>query len=303
VINDTQRTEQWFKDRANRITGSVAGAALGVCPWRKPADVLRQMVRQHHGLPDENNLDGNPAIQYGNNHERMATLAFMKKTGLDVFDVGFLPIEHWSGASPDGITSDDAVLEIKCPFSKRKDLAPDFKPLAEQPHYYAQVQLEMMAAGKTSAYFAQYRPAIGDVFGDDYAPEIVEIETIAADPWWISENIPRLEAFYALYLSELENPAHIEPLRVILNEPRHHQMIDHIGELDDKIAMATEARKAAIADLIEMAGGKNADICGRKLTLVKRKGSISYAKALKALAPGADLSSYEGKESESWRLS
>jgi len=303
MIEDLQRTAQWFQDRRSRLTGSVAGAAIGLCPWRKPDEVLRQMVREHHGLPDENNLDGNPAIQHGNRHEKAAELAFMRKTGLDVYAVGFLPIHDWSGASPDGITSDDAVLELKCPFGKRNDIAPEFKWLSEQPHYEAQVHLEMLAAKKLKAYFAQYRPAIGDVFSDNYHPEVIEIEAVHASADWLEENIPKLKAFYERFLSEIDNPAHLEPLRIILNEPFHQQMIDHISELDDKIAMATEAKKAAMESLIEMAGGKNADICGRKLTLVKRKGSISYAKAIKDLAPGADLSKYEGKPSESWRLS
>ena len=51
-----------------------------------------------------------------------------------------------------------------------------------------------------------------------------------------------------------------------------------------------------------MADGKNADVHGRKLTLVKKQGSISYAKAIKELLPDADLEKWRGKETESWRL-
>lgn len=303
MIEELQRTEKWHNDRRSRVTGSIAGAALGLCPWMKPEEVLRQMVRNHHGLPDENNLDQNPAIQYGNRHEPAATLAFMKATGLHVEQVGFMPIGDWCGASPDGLTEDGATVELKCPFSKRKDIEPEFKKLAEQPHYYAQVQLEMMAAGRKKAYFGQYRPAIGDVFSTDYVQEVIEIEEVAFDETWIDENTPKLREFYNLFLSDIDNPAHLEPLRVTLNDPEHQQIIDKISELEDAIAMAAEAKKAAMDDLIALSGGRNAEVCGRKLTLVKRKGSISYAKAIKDLAPDADLSKYEGKPSESWRLS
>jgi hypothetical protein len=65
---------------------------------------------------------------------------------------------------------------------------------------------------------------------------------------------------------------------------------------------SADAEKALLAELVEMADGKNAEVHGRKLTLVKRQGSISYAKAIKELLPDANLEKWRGKETESWKL-
>ena len=59
MIEELQRTAQWMAARKGRITGSSAGAALGLCPWRSPDDVIRAMVREYHGA--ESDFKGNPA--------------------------------------------------------------------------------------------------------------------------------------------------------------------------------------------------------------------------------------------------
>jgi len=52
-----------------------------------------------------------------------------------------------------------------------------------------------------------------------------------------------------------------------------------------------------------LAGEKNAEICGKKLTLVDRVGSVSYAKLVKEKMPDVDLEPYRGKGSQHWRFS
>jgi len=79
-------------------------------------------------------------------------------------------------------------------------------------------------------------------------------------------------------------------------------LVAEYDELSDAIENATARKKDIIIRMAEMSGGKNADMAGRKLTLVKRAGSVAYAKALKELAPDADLEKWRGKASESWRL-
>lgn len=299
MLEQLQRTAEWMEDRKGRLTGSMAGAALGLCPWRKPDEVIRAMVREYHGYPSE--FTGNVATEWGVRHERVAMLAFMCETGLGVEDCGFMPYEDWSGASPDGITSDDAVLEIKVPFSLRN--GGEFKPLAEQPHYYAQVQIEMMSSGKRAAYFYQYMPERGDIFSPDHVPAKSMIEKIEFDESWHEQHMPLLRAFYNRYLSELDNKEHLEDKRVTIDTAEAQAIVNRIGELDDHIASMQEERTDAIQKLIDMADGKDAEVCGHKLTLVKRKGNIDYAKLLKDVAPDVDTESYRRKGSESWRFS
>lgn len=303
MIEQLQRTAEWMTARKGRITGSIAGAALGLCPWRTPDDVIRTLVREYHGAESE--FKGNPATNYGNQHERAAMLWFMRKTGLDVEDVGFLKYEEWLGASPDGLVSDGSVLEIKCPFGFRNTPVPVMKSLEEQPHYYAQVQLEMLCAGRETAYFVQYRPAIGDVFDHEYQPEFGDIQTVSLNPEWLAEYLPKLRTFYERYLSEIDNKAHLEDLRVEIDTQETSQICDRIGELDAMIAQLTDERKDLIDKLVKLADGKDAIISGHKLTKVERKGNINYSKALKELAPTVsddDLEPYRGKGSVSYRF-
>ena len=65
-----------------------------------------------------------------------------------------------------------------------------------------------------------------------------------------------------------------------------------------------QARKVEIIEaLAKIANNKNAVINGRKLSQITRQGAISYAKAIKDLLPGADLSKYQGKPTTYWKLS
>lgn len=292
-----QRTEAWHKQRVGRITGSIAGGVLGLSPWQTPESILRQMVRAYHGAPSE--FVTNPAVEHGTKHERQAMLCFMRTTGLHVEDVGFLTIGEWAGASPDGLTDDGSVLELKTPFSCRDGKA--FKPLAEQPHYYAQCQFEIIASGGDKCYFAQYRAPKGDPFSPDYVEEAMEIEVVERNMHWWEVNMPALTEFHERYIAELDNSAHLAPLRVRIDTDEAQHIVNRIGEIDDALHNLTEERKAHLEKLVQMADGKDADIWGRKLTSVTRK-TVAYAKALKALAPDADLEPFTSSSS-SWRLS
>lgn len=293
-----QRTQEWFEQRKSRITGSRVGAILGLSPWQKPADVMRAMVREYHGAETE--FTGNPATDHGNNNEQRAMLAFMRESGLEVEQCGFFAYGELMGASPDGLTSDGGVLELKVPFGLRNEQAAQFKPLADQPHYACQVQMEILAAGRTHAYFAQYVAPKGDPLSHDYVPEQISIERVEADPEWIDRNLPAISAFYALYVEELNNPEHLEPLRVVIETPEAGMLL---VELDDirKRNKADEAReKELLAELVKMAGEKDAMINGRPLTRVDRVGNVQYAK-IPELA-GVDLEKYRGKGSTFWRF-
>ena len=271
-------------------------------PWQTPESILRQMVRAYHGAPSE--FTGNPAVEWGTKHERQAMLCFMRKTGLHVEDVGFLPYGDYLGASPDGLINDGdlrAVLEIKVPFGCRD--GKEFKSIHKQPHYFAQLQMEMLCSERRVAYFAQYRAAKGDPFMPDYVPEDMKIEVVAFDErWWIDASL-KLRDFYDLYLSELDNPAHLAPLRVTIDTDEAQRIINRMGEIDDAMHNLEQEKKAHMAKLVQLADGKDAEICGRKLTKTKDAQTIAYAKAIKELAPNADLSKWTTVRQGYWKLS
>ena len=293
-----QQTAEWHDQRKLRITGSRIGGILGLSPWQKSDDVIREMVRQHHGAESE--FVENPATQHGRHNEQRALLCFMRETGLDVEQCGFFEYGDRMGASPDGLTSDGGVLELKVPFGLRN--GGEFKPLSEQPHYYAQVQMEMLATGRKHAYFAQYIAPKGDPLAFDYVPEQINIERVEVGPDWIESVLPQIDIFYNRLLAELDNPEHLEPLRVVIDTPEVGSMLAEIDQLRTRQKEDAEREKELLDAIVELCDGKNALVHGRKLTLVERHGAISYAKAIKEYAPDADLEPFRGKPSKGWRL-
>ena len=285
-----QRTPEWFAARAGRVTGSVAGAILGLNPHTSREDVLRRLVRDWHGAEDE--MKPNIATMHGTSHEDGAIVDFTMETGIGVKPVGFLPYEDWLGASPDGLTDDGGVLEVKVPFSLRKSEAPNFKTLADQPHYYAQVQVEILCANASHGWFWQW-----SAHGFD-------LERVEIDQAWRDENLPRLKQFHAELMDAIRTPdEYLAPRRKVIDTPEASKLLREYDEMAEAEERAAARRKAILDELVQMAGNGDAEVCGRKLTRVDRAGSISYAKALAELAPGADLEKWRGKPSSSWRLS
>lgn len=292
-----QGSKEWHKARVGRITGSTVGAILGLSPWQKPKDILRSMVREYHGAESEFNAQF--VADHGKNNEQRALLCFMRETGLMVEQCGFFPYGDRMGASPDGLTSDGGVLELKVPYSLRN--GGDFKSLEDQPHYAAQVQMEMLATGRTHAYFAQYRAPKGDPLAPDYVEEAISIERVEADPHWIDNNLPAISAFYELYLMELDNPEHLEPLRVHVDSADAGTLLMEMDAIRKRKKEDEAREKEILAELVKLAGEKDASIHGRPLTKVERKGNVQYAKIPEL--EGVDLEKYRAKPSSFWRFS
>ena len=284
-----QRSDEWFAARQRRVTASMMGAVLGLSPHVTREQALRRMVRDAMGAPSE--FDGNIATEYGNRNEPGALIEYQMVTGRAVTPIGFVPVGEWAGASPDGMLGDDGILEIKCPFSLRDKAEPDFKPIADQPHYYSQVQFQLWATGREWAHFFQWAPS-------GYMLEMVEV-----DQEYIYGIVQKSLAFHAEFQEALKDPAEfLSPQRRVIDTPRAQAIVREWDELGDAIARAEERKKELLEEMTRLAGGQNADFAGRKLTLVEKAGSVAYAKALKALAPDADLEPWRGKPTSFWQL-
>lgn len=288
-----QRSPEWFAQRKNRLTGSLAGAALGMSPNMKPDACMRLMVRNALGAERETTDFVEDSIMgHGKFHESGAIVEYEMETGNTVESCGFFPFEDWSGASPDGLIGEDALLECKVPWGKRKDENPIFKTLREQPHYYAQVQIELLATGRKWAHFWQWTP-YGSL-----------LERVSVDQSWLDDNLPRLRQFHARFLDELRDNAeeHLQPLRITIDTPNAAKMVAEYDDLSEAIERATERKKELLAEMVTIAKDKNAIFGGRRLTLTKRVGAVSYATVVKKLLPDADLEPYRGKPTEFWGL-
>lgn len=279
-----QRSAEWFEQRKNRITGSNIGAILGLSPLRKPKDVMRSMVRAHHGAESE--FQGNIATEYGVRNESMAIIDFQFETGQIIDETGFhVHVDHdWLGASPDGFIGDDYVVEIKCPFGKRE--TGDFLPLHEQEHYFAQVQYEMYCTGRKKCHFFQW------------SDKSTMIETVEFDQEYIDKTLPKLEDFYNKFLDECKSPdKHLAPLMEHHEANSASERYQKAKELMDAAKLEMDAAKK---EMLSVADGKKCTIGDFLVYPVKKQGSISYAKVVKDHCKDVDLEPYRGKATTSW---
>ena len=271
-----QRTPEWFNARKGLVTASSVGAILGLSPYMKKADVMRRMIREYQGLEPE--FTGNPATQYGTAFESIA-LADYSLEHHRVHLCGFFKLNDWMGASPDGLIGEDGIIEIKCPYSLRD--GGEFKSINEQPHYYSQIQIQLLCTDRKWCDFYQWS-AHGS-----------KLETVYRNDEWIASNIIVLSDFYQEYLAIRDEP---------LNDFESPLVNDYF-EVVDQIKRLEEYKKELLEKIVAEAGGQNAIISGHKLTRVVKAGAISYSKVVKDLIPHADLSKYQGASTEYWKLS
>ena len=284
-----QLSPEWFEARRGKLTGSNVGAALGLNPWKTPEDLIRQMVREYHG--EKLDFTGNAATEYGHQHEPLALMDYLGKTGNHVEGCSFFvhPEHDWLGASPDGLIGEDGLIEVKCPFGLRNKKPPEFKSAEEQPHYYAQMQVEMHCAGREWVHFYQWAPG-----GD-------RIETVRISETWWDESFPRLCKFYDWFLREIENTAHLEPKEKEINTFHAQKLVQEWDSLTATIDDAQARKKEVLSELVQLSKERNTVIHGRKLTLVERKGNVNYKKIPEL--QGVDLEQYRGATTTFWKLS
>jgi hypothetical protein len=107
------------------------------------------------------------ALDWGKDHEAEAFQMFNKHFFNEWTYYGgetyvFIPYGDYSGFSPDGL-SEDAILEIKCPYNSAIHLknftitdADSLKSV--HPEYFWQMQLGMLATDLPKGYFVSYDP-------------------------------------------------------------------------------------------------------------------------------------------------
>lgn len=284
-----QRTAEWFKARKGRLTGSRIGAAMGLSPFMTRDELIREMVREHYGAPGER--EESPAMAWGTSMEPLAKAALEDLIGMPINECGFFEWGKFMGASPDGIAADGSTVEIKAPYYVMLKKA-EFKPLAEQPHYMAQVQLEMMCSGADKAYFFQW------------APHGKKLEIVERDYTWFVRILNQGTEFMRDLESAIACPdRHLAPLIATDASERALIAAERYRQACAALESAKEQHEAARAALIEIAGdAEKAEIGGFMLTKVSKSGAIAYAKAVKDLLPGADLEPYRGAPSTSWMI-
>ena len=129
-----QRTQAWYDMRNGMLTASDWGVMLGDNPYSNEKDLI--LKKCGHEKP----FKVGPAILWGVKYEEVAVQIYEHRNKVKVIEFGLIqhPEIDYLGASPDGITKDGVMLEIKCPKSRKITGVP--------PRYYfdqVQGQLEV----------------------------------------------------------------------------------------------------------------------------------------------------------------
>ncbi len=126
-----QKSKEWYEYRLNRITASNLSSLYN-----------KGYKNRHNCLKDyvEKNLSFTPnvACNFGIKYEDVACNMYEQIKNVKVHEFGCLPHPNYDylAASPDGITDDGVMLEIKCPYSRQTTGIPPI-------YYWYQMQLQL----------------------------------------------------------------------------------------------------------------------------------------------------------------
>lgn len=152
-----QRSPDWFDIRLERFTASEIHKLTGV----KGLGLTGKTYAIEKAI--EHIKGGKEEVFSSNDTKRgveLEPLAFNRIKEikyldfLDVTDASFFEYGEHAGASPDGLVSDNSVLEIKCPKDNKF-----FKIVADgdiDNEYQWQMQMQMLATNTERAYFFNY---------------------------------------------------------------------------------------------------------------------------------------------------
>jgi len=176
-----QRSPEWFAQRNNAITASDIPTVLGENEYKTPWALLLDKCNSN-----PKPFVGNEATRWGTHYEDIAIQKYSELRDKEVLSFGLIihPDHPWLGGSPDGITTDGVLLEVKCPL-RRKIIH------GEVPHHYlAQVLLNLEICDLEIAHFIEFVPGNSD---NDYEINIVEVKR---DREWFKQKMPVMKEFW-----------------------------------------------------------------------------------------------------------
>ena len=124
-----QRTQPWYDMRDGMVTASDWGTILGDNPYSNVNELILKKCGHEQPFPD------NAAIRWGVKYEDVAIQIYESRNKTKVIEYGLIqhPEFLYLGASPDGITDEGVMVEIKCPSRREITGTPPV-------YYYDQVQ-------------------------------------------------------------------------------------------------------------------------------------------------------------------
>lgn len=196
-----QRSIEWKNSRYGKFTASEIVKLLGVRGLGETGKsyAIEKAIEELFGEMEERFISYD--MQNGIDTEPLAFAKFKELKGLEFLEVtncSFFTFGEDAGASPDGLVSDDAILEIKCPKSTTF-----FKLVATNevdPKYYAQMQMQLLCTARNKAYFFNYLIHEGAEY---YHEIIIERDDVLIDK--IKERLIEAIEIKNEYITKINN--------------------------------------------------------------------------------------------------
>jgi len=155
--NNEQRSDEWLNERLGKFTASETHKIMGIKGLGETGKTYAfdKAIETLFGETEESFMSYD--MQRGVELEPLAFKKFKELKELKFLDVencGFFHECENTGASPDGLVSDNAVLEIKCPKANTF-----FKLVLSDEidkKYFYQMQKQMKSTNRDKAYFFNY---------------------------------------------------------------------------------------------------------------------------------------------------
>lgn len=170
-----QRTEAWYSQRQTKVTASEAASCLflneytvkpfadrfGVTdmkinpnkcanPYMSKDAYVMKKCDDYFSETGGSSYRDNIFTLWGKKYEDIANRLYCLLKGTHVHEFGLICHQNvkWLAASPDGITSDGVMIEIKCPKSRKITEVPPF-------YYWIQVQIQLEVCNLYQCDFLQ----------------------------------------------------------------------------------------------------------------------------------------------------
>jgi hypothetical protein len=117
-MENLQRIDSWYQQRLGRFTASEIHKLMGIKGLGETGKsyAIEKAIEQLFGKTEESYISFD--MQRGIDLEPLAFTKFSELKRLEFLDTnvcGFISKDENTGSSPDGLVSDNSVLEIKCP--------------------------------------------------------------------------------------------------------------------------------------------------------------------------------------------
>lgn len=155
IHNIEQGSQEWFDIRKMKMTASKA-QAIGSNGAGLKTYIMELMAESIAKVPEDRYT--NADIEAGNNLESDARALYELETGFEVKKVGFVELDEYVGASPDGLIDDNGGIEIKCKNNKKHFEVILNGEKAIESQYIWQMQMQMWVCNLKWVDFVSFNP-------------------------------------------------------------------------------------------------------------------------------------------------